>query len=396
MAVFKRILCSDCNKQMGQTAKETAKEWQAKRCSCGGTPKLSTKWYCAVYLPSSDGGLHKIVRAGSESKKDTEIMERELLTKRDEGEQYEKPRDNTLSGFATTWQEWLDRRERDGKLASGSKLSYERRTEGHLIPYFGRLDMRAITPDVVESYIDKRRATECRPATINREVATLKRILAVAVQKRLLRYHPLQGMEMLEEENELDRHLTTEEINRLYDACQEKLGGNGKPANDSPPRHLLPIVVAALNTGLRIDGVLTLRWEDIKWKENEIHKIVKGKKLVRIPMTDDLRMTLEDWCIRGGIHRMNGWVFPSTHKEDSHILITSNFGLATAFKRANIKDATFHTLRHTFATRFLEQHPDHMETLRVIMGHSSAWITRRYAHITDTTRHVVMAKFNVV
>lgn len=386
MAVFKRVLCTDCNKQMGQTAKETAKEWQAKRCTCGGSPKLSTKWYYSAYLPSSDGKLHKMVKAGSESKKATEAMERELLTKRDEGEQYEKPRDNTLNGFAGTWQEWLDRRARDGKLASGSKLSYERRTEVHLLPYFGRLDMRAITPDVVESYIDKRRETECRPATINREVATLKRILAVAVQKRVLKYHPLQGLEMLEEDNELDRHLTADEINRLYGACQDK----------SAPSHLLPIVAVALNTGLRIDGVLTLRWEEVRWKENEIHKIVKGKNLVRIPMTDDLRMTLEAWRVRDGVLRATGWVFPSTHKEGSHILITSNFGLAKAFTRANIKDCTFHTLRHTFATRFLEQHPDHMETLRVIMGHSSAWITRRYAHITDATRHIVMSKFNVV
>jgi len=386
MAVFKRVLCASCNKQLGQTAKETAKEWQVKTCACGGSPRLSSKWYYSAYLQGSDGKLHKMVKAGAESKKDTEAMERELLTKRDEGEQYEKPRDNTLNGFAQTWQEWLDRRERDGKLAAGSKLSYERRTEGHLLPYFGRLDMRTITPEVVESYIDIRRETECRPATINREVATLKRILAVAVQKRLLKYHPLQGMEMLEEDNEKDRHLTTEEINLLLESCTHK----------TAPKHLLPIVVVALNTGLRIDGVLTLKWEEVKWKENEIQKIVKGKKLVRIPMTDDLRISLELWRNRDGIHRLTGWVFPSTKKPDSHMLITSHFGLDTALNRANIKECTFHTLRHTFATRFLESFPDHIETLRVIMGHTSSWITRRYTHITDATRHVVMSKFNVV
>jgi len=387
MAVFKRIMCAACNSQLGQAAKETDKSWQQKSCKCGGAPRLTSKWYYSAYLPSGDG-LHKVVKVGTENKKETEQLERELLTKRDDGEQYEKPKSNTLSAFLPVWFDWLDRRKRDGKLADGSHLSYTWRTNVHLLPYFGNMDMRAITPDVVEAYIDRRKASADppRPATINREVATLKRILAIAVQKRVLKYHPLQGLEMLEEDNELDRHLTTEEIVGLLKSC----------AHPAAPKHLLPIVVVALNTGLRIEGVLTLRWEEIKWKDNEIQKLVKGKKLVRIPMTSYLRDSLEQWRNRDGIHRLTGWVFPSTKKPDAPMLITSSFGLAAAFKRANIKGCTFHTLRHTFATRFLEQHPEYIETLRVIMGHSSDWITRRYAHITDATRHVVMSKFNVV
>jgi integrase len=384
MAVYKRVQCADCGKQLCQTAKETSKEWQAKTCSCGGSPKLSSNWYVSTYLPGSDGKLHKVVKAVGPSKKDAEAKERELLTKRDEGEKYEARKDGTLNGFMEEWQEWIDRRFRDGKLAAGSKLYYERRTD-RIKPYFGRLNMRDITPETVEAYIDFRRDTECRPATINREVATLKRILAVAVQKRIIKYHPLQGLEMLAEDNERDRHLTAAEVDALIQACVHPLA----------PPHLLPIVVVGLNTGLRIDGVLTLRWEEIKWRENEIHKIVKGKKQVRIPMSEDLKDCLTQWRIHDGVQKVAGWVFPSTRKSGEHMLITSQFGFTTALKRANIKDCTFHTLRHTFATMFLEQFPEHMETLRVILGHSSSYITRRYAHLTDRTKHSTMAAFKV-
>lgn len=385
MSVYKRVLCDTCNKQLSRATKETSKEWSKKACPCGGSPRLSSKWYFTAYLHGSDGQLQKVTKAAGNTKAEAQAAERDLLAKRDQGEVYEKPKANTLKDFAPEWQEWLDRRHRDGKLAAGSKLSYEMRTAKHILPHFGRVNMSAITADMVEAYIDKRRQSECRPATINREVATLKRILSVAVQKKVIKHQPLHGMEMLEEDNERDRHLSADEVRRLLQACCDPLA----------PQHLHPIVVTGLNTGLRIDGVLTLRWEEVKWKDNEIHKIVKGKKQVRIPMTQQLRDCLAQWNNRDGIQRLTGWVFPSTKKPDSHILITSNFGLKAALKRAGIADVTFHTLRHSFATMFLEQYPEHMETLRVILGHSSSYITRRYAHLTDRTKHTVMSAFVV-
>jgi len=196
-------------------------------------------------------------------------------------------------------------------------------------------------------------------------------------------------------EPSLDRHLSDEEIGKLYGECLHKLA----------PKHLLPIVTLMLNTGLRIEGVLTLRWEEIKWKagvsdeagnvSGEIQKIVKGSKKVHIPMTTELRESLTQWRIKDGVQKVTGWVFPSTKKPDSHMLVTSNFGLGAALSRAGIKDCTNHTLRHTFATRFLEQFPEHIETLRDILGHSSSYITRRYAHLTAKTKHLTMAGFKV-
>lgn len=385
MAVFKRVLCTDCGKQLGQTAKETSREWQAKRCPCGGSPKLSSKWYVSAYLPLVEGGTKKYVKAVSTNKKEAEAHERQMLSKRDEGERISASKDPTLNDFLPTWEAWLDRRLRDGKLSEGSHLSYVRRTHGHIAPHFGRMLLRDISTDSVEDYIDGRLEQGVRPATVNREVATLKRIVAIAVQKKALRYHPIHGLEMLEENNERDRHLLAAEIDKLLLSCQHA----------TAPEHLYPIVVVGLNTGLRIHGVLTLKWEDIDWRTNEIVQTVKGKKVVRIPMTAVLRDTLNQWRTRDGVKRITGWVFPSTKKANQPILITSNFGLKAAMDRAGIEDATFHTLRHTFATLFLEQFPDKIEVLRVILGHSSSYITRRYAHLTERTKHEAMSSFRL-
>lgn len=46
---------------------------------------------------------------------------------------------------------------------------------------------------------------------------------------------------------------------------------------------------------------------------------------------------------------------------------------------------TLHCLRHTFATELLNARMP-LECLRVLLGHTSLEVTRRYARLSDTTR----------
>ena len=59
--------------------------------------------------------------------------------------------------------------------------------------------------------------------------------------------------------------------------------------------------------------------------------------------------------------------------------------LRTAFenscKRANLKSVSFHTLRHTFATRLVLSGID-IATVSKLLGHSSIHMTMRYSHPT--------------
>ncbi|MGE5444603.1 MAG: tyrosine-type recombinase/integrase [Ignavibacteriales bacterium] len=60
-------------------------------------------------------------------------------------------------------------------------------------------------------------------------------------------------------------------------------------------------------------------------------------------------------------------------------------GFRTSFenacKKAGIKDVSFHTLRHTFATRLVLEGVD-IDSVRKLMGHSSITMTMRYSHPT--------------
>lgn len=66
--------------------------------------------------------------------------------------------------------------------------------------------------------------------------------------------------------------------------------------------------------------------------------------------------------------------------------------LARLASQAGIENVHFHTLRHTFATRFLESQPD-PQMLKELLGHSSSKITLDwYGHSTDTHKRRTMAR----
>lgn len=412
MAVYKRRLCTACKKEFQDaTITKKGNKEMPPPCSCGAEARYMKKWTAEVKVPDKTGTLKKR-KESFPTKDEARQWETEMLSKRDKGEVFSKKQDTTFLGAAQVFLAWCDEREAEGKLADGSAKSYRERTNNHLIPYFAGRDIRHIEWEDVNEYrkhrrtqvIEKGRGKGQTPsdATINREVAALKRLLAIAVQKRIIPHHNMTDYEMLNEDNERERFLTHEEIDNLIEECAKTRPSKCYPGKEIPlyPDYLRVVLIVALNTGLRIGGVLTLKWEEIDWKRNEIVKIVKHhrskkKEPVHIPMTTVLRDELLAWRARDGVTKLTGWVFPSPKKPGIHVQTTSNFGLPRALRGAKIEDYTFHDNRHTFCTLFLEEYPDKIEVLRKIVGHSSSYITRRYAHITERATHAAMANFSI-
>ncbi|MDF1551914.1 MAG: site-specific integrase [Deferrisomatales bacterium] len=379
MAVYRRRVCA-----CGTEVRDAVLHKVLPPCaSCGSPTRYLGKWYVSV-LVRAPKGTRRLTRAVSARKDEAQAEERRLLGARDQGAVVRAAEQTSWQHAAATFLAWVDAQEAKGKLAAGSARSYRYRLSVHLEPHFCGEDIQRIDHDAADAYVEGRQSSNASPATINRELATLKRLLTVAVKARLIGSNPLLGYELLAENNARDIHLTGEQVTSLLAAC----------AKEHHPKHLYPIVLLALHTGLRREGCLTLRWEEIDWTRGEIIKAVKGKTVVRIPMTPTLRQELEAWRIRDGLVRARGWVFPSP-ATGAAMLVTSKFGFETAMREIGMPRFHFHDLRHTFATLFLEQFPDQIETLRDILGHSGVYMTRRYAHITDRSRHAAMAKFEI-
>jgi integrase len=172
-------------------------------------------------------------------------------------------------------------------------------------------------------------------------------------------------VKQLKEENERVRFLTREEIGALLQHCSE---------------HLRPMVVLALNTGMRKGEIFKLKWSQVDMKNRIISleaKAVKEKKRRNIGLNDAAAAALASVPRRIDV----SWVFTSVDKKkrDSHVVDVKK-SFATACKKAGIVDFHFHDLRHTFASH-LVMGDVNIATVKELMGHADLKMTMRYAHL---------------
>ena len=92
------------------------------------------------------------------------------------------------------------------------------------------------------------RLDEVSPATVNRELSCIKHMMTKAVHWGILLKNPLRSVAKLKEPPGRVRYLTVDEISRLLYCCSQ---------------HIKPIIVTALNTGMRKGEIFGLKWEDV-------------------------------------------------------------------------------------------------------------------------------------
>jgi integrase len=158
---------------------------------------------------------------------------------------------------------------------------------------FGNYPLRAFTLKLLEQYQtertsqgrtrpgQKRTAHGNKPATINRHLATIKHMFTKAVEWELVEEEVLKRVrrtKLLEENNRRLRYLSKEECQALINACSS---------------HLKPIVVTALNTGMRRGEILNLKWENVDLKHGFIllNRTKNGERR-KIPINDTVRHAL--------------------------------------------------------------------------------------------------------
>lgn len=136
----------------------------------------------------------------------------------------------------------------------------------------------------------------------------------------------------------------------------------------------------AYGAGLRVSEAVHLRVKDVDLDEGIVHvKQSKGKKdrITLIPerLTHDLQQ-----CIVG--RDGNEYVFES-QRGGCLTASTAQKVFAMACKKAGIqKDATFHSLRHSFATHLLENGTD-VRYVQELLGHANIRTTQRYTRVTN-------------
>ncbi|MBI3554357.1 MAG: tyrosine-type recombinase/integrase [Elusimicrobia bacterium] len=203
----------------------------------------------------------------------------------------------------------------------------------------------------------KRRKTPPTGATINRELTFLQGLLTWAKAWGKIASSPFDtgSIKKFKEIASEGKYLNDDQKQRLIAACSDKFR---------------PVVVAVLNTGMRLGEVKTLEWKHVNLSLRVLHLIDTKSRNRTVMMGPGLVEMFKR------MPKRSEHVF--TH-EDGRPLSTSYIEeeFARTCLRAGIMNFTFHDLRDVFATDFYKQTKDIRKLQRVI-GHSSIATTERY------------------
>ena len=232
--------------------------------------------------------------------------------------------------------------------------------------------LQGIGAEKIERYKAKRKA-EVSPASCNRELACLKTLLNKAVEWGRLGANPAAKVKKLKENNTRERILNAAEARRLIECAGPELQ---------------PILIIALNTGMRKSEILSLRWQNVDFIRGYILiEDSKSGKSRKLPMNTAVFEALR------GLQRRSDYVFFNPETETHIKGITRSF--AAALKAAEISGVRLHDLRHTAATKMVEAGVD-LVTVSKILGHSSIQMTMRYAHPTPENMRMAVSRLGEI
>lgn len=211
-------------------------------------------------------------------------------------------------------------------------------------------------------------------------LARLKRLFTLRVEWGLTESNPATKVKLYREDTERLRFLTDEEETRLLAAC---------------PPYLSRIVRFALETGARRGEILGLRWADVDLASRVATldgTLAKGRRTRHIFLNESAVAVLKE--IRRPFDR-SILVFaeqvPPSIKEEGQTEEAPKWRLPArieqhwqqAVKSAELGDFHFHDLRHTFASRLVQNGVD-LAVLRELLGHRDFKMTLRYSHLAPS------------
>ena len=232
----------------------------------------------------------------------------------------------------------------------------------------GQRILTEISPDELRHIQGRMAAKKTRsPHTINRYFAALRRFLNLAIAERYLLANPVKGVKFFPEPVGRLRFLTDAEITCL----REQLS----------PEHW-SAVAFSLETGLRLSEQFHARWDCVNMEHGiltiPLSKSGKTRHVILSEAAQSILRSLSTWTY-------SPYLFPSPLSAGQP-LQGRNFAVKVyepALRHAGIQGVTWHTLRHTFASRAVMAGVD-IRTVQELMGHSTITMTMRYTHLSPT------------
>ena len=250
---------------------------------------------------------------------------------------------------------------------SGRQGVNEKRYASWWIEKIGEKRTNDLTPSDLRKILNEARdSRDLSPQTINHFFGHLRAALNEALRDGKIDHSPMQGFSLLPTPRGRLRFLTEGEELRLREVMT--------PSD-------FRLVRFSILTGLRREEQFSLTWSDIDL-QNRVLTIPRSKHggTRHVPLSDEAVEILK--AIRTETRVVSAWCFPSQNPA-THI-DPQNFYRRVylpAVGKAGIKDMTWHTLRHTCASRLVMAGVD-IRTVQEVLGHKTLAMTTRYSHLS--------------
>lgn len=234
--------------------------------------------------------------------------------------------------------------------------------------------------------------------TINRTVTPLRSAISKAVEWGVIKEHGLAGLKVLKYDDTRIRYLEAEEKSQLFltlNARDRKLQLQRKSANewrkvrgyDLYPEikegafadYLLPMVILALNTGVRKGELLNLKRSHINLKQGTLFVEKSKNYLARyVPLNNKATSMLETW-MRQTESLQSPCLFPSP-TDPSKPITNIKKAWTKVVNDAGIENLRWHDLRHDFASNLVMKEVS-LYAVQKLLGHKKIDQTMKYAHL---------------
>jgi integrase len=333
------------------------------RKGTGSLRRRGRIWYLRYY---QHGQRHE-ESSGSTKRADAEQLLRQRLAATALG-------DRIATGEVLA-NELLDDLEADYQIRGRRSLDdFLRPKLRHLRPYWGGRAASEVTTAALIEYRRQRQAEGAAPATVNRELAVLRRAFRLAARATPPKVAAVPYFPMAKERNVRTGFLEPEQYAKLLAEL---------------PRWLRPLLVVAYHTGCRRGELLGVRngappltWSQVDLINNEIvlrPGTTKNDEGRVLPIYGDMKPWLEMLrAERDAYFPSCPWVF----HHDGKPIRDFRQAWRSACERAGLAGLRFHDLRRS-AVRNLERAGVPRKVAMEISGHKTESVYRRYDIVAE-------------
>lgn len=310
-------------------------------------------------------------RSPENTKAGAEAYEATLRARLVRGEPVDKAPEIERQSFEQFAWKWFE-----DYVTPNNKFSERRAKKGilknYLIPFFGKFELAEIGTHHVEQFKAWQVKRGVSNKTLRNRLTVLSKCLSCAHEWFNLNT-PLPKIAWPKCPPASTDYLSPEECDLLLEHSEG---------------HVRDLIFTTLRTGMRQGELKGLQWSSVDWQNRSLairHSYCDKRKILDTPKSNKERHIPLDIDLYKALYerkKATGHVFMRGSKAWTSKGL--NLRLTKVCKKAGLRRITWHVLRHTFASH-LAMKGVPLNTVQVLLGHSTITTTMRYAHVAPST-----------